>query len=146
LASVPAAREERLVGRLALSLPLDLARLPAARRELGAFLAEVGIDGDDGEDLVLCAQEALKNAIRFSGSPRGVDVEVSVTELTVSLVVRDYGCGLDGTAARLGDLLSRPPDPLAPSGRGFYVMATLMDELELCSQEGLEVRMRKRLC
>ena len=138
-------RRERLVGRLALSLPLDTARLPAARRELSAFLTEVGIDGEEGEDLVLCAQEALKNAIRFSGSPRGVDVEVRVTHTTVSLMVRDYGCGLDGAADRMSDLVSCPPDPLAPAGRGFYVMATLMDELELCSQGGLEVRMVKRI-
>jgi len=136
---------DRLLGRLKFCLPLDLAHLSGVRERLAAFLAELGVDAEHAEELVLCAQEALKNAIRFSDSSRGVDVDVRVTPVTVSLVVRDYGCGLDGAADRLGELISHPPHPLVLSGRGFYVMATLMDELDLRSQDGLQVRMVKRI-
>jgi anti-sigma regulatory factor (Ser/Thr protein kinase) len=130
--------------QLDLSLPLDVSRLAESRQAVRAFLAASEVPQRCRNDMVLCLQEALKNAMRFSHSSRGVDVSVRVTPEGIAILVRDYGVGLDGARAALAKV-PEPPDPLASSGRGLRIMATLMDDLELHSDGGVEVRMFKRL-
>jgi anti-sigma regulatory factor (Ser/Thr protein kinase) len=130
--------------QLDLSLPLDISRLAESRQAVRAFLAANEVPQRCRDDVVLCLQEALKNAMRFSYSSRGVDVRVCITPEGVALLVRDYGVGLHGARATPSKV-SEPPHPLAASGRGLHIIATLMDDLELRSDGGVEVRMFKRL-
>jgi hypothetical protein len=65
--------------QLDLSLPLDISRLAESRQAVRAFLAANRVPEGCSSDLVLCLQEALKNAMRFSHSSRGVDVSVRIT-------------------------------------------------------------------
>lgn len=126
---------------LDLRLPLDSARLAGARRQLKAFLAAAGVPSGQAGNLVLSAQEALKNAIRFSRSEAGVDLHVTAGADAVVLVVRDHGVGIHGVPRDPAELRDNPPDPLADSGRGLFLMASLVDDLELRSNHGLEVTM-----
>jgi anti-sigma regulatory factor (Ser/Thr protein kinase) len=118
------------------SLPLDVSALPSARRQLRAFLHDFDLERDDVEAVLLCVQEACKNAVRFSGSSRGIDLSVTLDEGAVYAVVRDYGVGFDHSRLSHG-----APDPLCPSGRGLFLISTLMDQVEIRASIGTEVRM-----
>lgn len=105
------------------------------------FLACHGVAAEVIEDVLLCMQEAAKNAMRFGDREHAVTVEVSLEGGDVMLVVRDEGMGFDPTSVDIGVL----PDPLNPQGRGLYLIAALMDDVSICSHGGTEIHMRKSL-
>lgn len=122
------------------SLPLDVSALPTARRQLGAFLRDLDLERDVVEAVLLCVQEACKNAVRFSGNSRGIDLLVTLDGEAVRAVVRDYGEGFDHSRVS-----REPPDPLCNSGRGLFLIHALMDSVEIHAHAGTEVRMCKLL-
>jgi anti-sigma regulatory factor (Ser/Thr protein kinase) len=125
---------------LRLCIPIDAARLEESRDEVRLFLQAHGVEEQTVEDLVLCVHEACANSIEHSLSRTAIDVEMCVRPTSVSVVVADKGLGLDL------DLYEahRQPDPLQPDGRGLYLMACLMDELEVHMDGGTEIHMNKR--
>jgi serine/threonine-protein kinase RsbW len=120
------------------SLPLDVSVLPGARHQLSEFLRELHLERDIVDSVLLCVQEACKNAIRFSGSSRGIDLSVTLEDGALYTVVRDYGGGFD--PSRQTD---DAPDPLLDSGRGLFLIRALMDRVEILGSAGTEVRMCK---
>ena len=69
--------------------------LGAARHRVRTFLCGFGVPDDAVFDVVLSLDEACKNAIRFSKSPRTIDVTVAFDTAAVCLVVRDHGVGFE---------------------------------------------------
>jgi len=61
-------------------------------------------------------------------------------EGAVHAVVRDHGGGFDYSR-----LLDEIPDPLCNSGRGVFLIRTLMDRVEIRASAGTEVRMSRVL-
>ena len=104
------------------------------------FLHAHGVADEVALDILLCVHEACANAIEHSSSASGVDVVLRLVEASVTVVVADRGLGLD---IELHDL-HREPGVLQPDGRGLYVMACIMDELEVHVDGGTEIRMIKR--
>ncbi len=90
-------------------------------------------------DIVLSLEEACKNAIRFSGSARDIDVTVAVTTREVRLVIRDHGVGFHPPAIDI----STPPDLSEPRGRGLFLIHCLMDDVRIACDEGVIVTARK---
>jgi serine/threonine-protein kinase RsbW len=129
---------------LRLSLPPDPACFPAARARARSFLDECAVDPRSSAAIVLCLQEALKNAVRYAGTTDDIEIRIAHEGDTISLVVRDHGRGFD-SALLDSPPQPRPPDPLAESGRGLYLMRQLMDEVRLASDCGAEVFMVKGL-
>jgi len=127
----PAAR------RFEIRLPLDAATLSLVRELTRTFLRQNALEEDLVEDLVLCIQEACKNAIRFSRSRHGVLVRVELDDSAVYAVVRDEGMGFERDAAAA-------PGPLAEHGRGLGIIRSLVDELSFRVDHGTELRMMKR--
>ena len=121
-------------------LPLDVSALPGARRQLRVFLHDSDVEVDVVDAVLLCVHEACKNAVRFSGSPKGIEVSVTLQDGAVCAVVRDYGGGFDH-----GRLSKEAPDPLCASGRGLFLIHALMDHVEIRRSAGTEVRMCKVL-
>lgn len=117
----------------------DIAELGAARHELELYLNGHELPAELTYDLLTCVQEASKNALRFAATPYGVHVSVTVDAGEILVTVCDHGAGLD--PGRIGEL---PPDPLSESGRGLFLLLTLMDEVEFRVNGGTEVRLRKR--
>lgn len=128
---------ERL--RFEVSLPLDVAVLAGMRQRLRDVFGEWGLRRQVRDTVLLCIQEACKNAIRFSGSPKGIDVTVGLERDAVRAVVRDYGEGFfyAGSPER--------PEPLAPSGRGLFLINALMDSVHITQSTGMQVSMVKQL-
>ncbi len=117
-----------------------IAELGQVRHDLGLYLHSCSLPAQVTYDLLTCVQEASKNALRFATSPHGVRITVSLESDEVLVMVRDHGPGLD-----LEQLAEVPPDPLAETGRGLFLLQTLMDEVEFRVNGGTEVRLRKRL-
>lgn len=116
-------------------MPLDVTVLPLVRARVRGFLEQDGLDEEIIEDVVLCVQEACKNAIRFSGSDHGVLIRVSMDGSSLRISVRDFGVGMNES------LLARTPQPLAQSGRGLYIIRMIMDDVEVRVDGGTDVRM-----
>jgi len=126
---------------LHLCVPVDTAWLKESREEMRRFLQAHGVEEQTAEDLVLCAHEACANAIEHSLSRTDIDVYLYVGSTSVTVVVADKGLGLD---LGLHDL-QRKPELLQASGRGLYVMASLMDELDVYLDGGTAIRMNRQL-
>jgi len=137
----PLPRGRCLAGRCALSLAVRpiLSALGPARDQARTFLRGFDLPEPAVFDVVLCLEEACKNAIRFSGSDRDIDVTVAVTPREVALVVRDHGVGFE--PGPLDPVV--PPAPLATRGRGLFLLHRLMDDVRIARDRGAVVIARK---
>ena len=110
-------------------------------------IAERGADPDSRHWVGLAVREAVANAIKHGNRldpSKRVDVEVSIADGFVEILVSDEGDGFDPAAVR---------DPLAPenlfrtNGRGIFYMRRFMDEVsyDAAASGGTSVRMRKRI-
>ena len=113
--------------------------LAAARDSVRAFLRYVEVPENTVFDVVLSFEEACKNAIRFSGSDRAIEVTVALHAGEVRLVIRDHGVGFE---PRRIDV-SRTPDPFDTQGRGLFLMSCLMDDVQIDCDRGAIVSARK---
>ena len=124
---------------LHLALTPKTSALGPTRERARLFLRGFGVAEQTVFDIVLSLEEACKNAIRFSGSPRDIDVTVAVTTREVRLVIRDHGVGFQPPAIDI----STPPDPSEPRGRGLFLIHCLMDDVRIACDEGVIVTARK---
>jgi len=90
--------------------------------------------------MVLCVEEACSNALRHSGSGEPTHVSVELRGDEVVAVIKDHGLGFDVD----GFQVEEQPDPFGSGGRGLWLIAHLMDDLELELDDGLTVRMTMR--
>ena len=123
--------------RLHFRLPLDPARLLRARQRIRDYLHEHGVAGDVIDAVVLSVEEAMTNAVRHSGAVADLEVHMGFEGGDLHATVEDKGAGFD--VARFDR--TRLPDPLAPGGRGLYLIAQLSDDMRLRRDGGVEVSM-----
>ncbi len=123
-----------------LSVAHSLGDLRRMRDELRLYLEGRALPPEVTYDLLTCAQEACKNALRFAGTPRGVHASILILPNEVVVTVRDFGAGLTAMPAP-----SPPADPYSESGRGLFLMAALMDRVEFQVGDGTQVRLHKLL-
>ena len=124
---------------LCLAIDPVASALVGARDRVRSFLRGFDLPEHTVFDVVLSLQEACKNAVRFSGSDRPIDVTVTMRAGEVAFVIRDHGVGfaprpIDGCTT---------PDPGDPRGRGLFLMSCLMDDVEISRDRGAIVRARK---
>ena len=90
-------------------------------------------------DVVLCLEEACKNAIRFSGSERDIDVTVAVSRARST-----SSCATTASVSSRAEIdRSVPPDPLDTQGRGLFLLNCLMDDVRIARDRGAIVTARK---
>ena len=126
--------------QLRFHVPLEASHLLRARERLRDYLREYCASRELIDDVVLCIEEACTNAIRHSGAGDDMEITLGFTEGRLVARVKDSGRGFD--AARFDPHVV--PDLTHDHGRGLFIIAKLMDELELRCDDGLEVRMTKR--
>ena len=113
------------------------AALPAVRRRLGRWLADLGMDEQDTVGVMVAVGEACANAAEHAyrgrePGPMGVRADVDVDGM-LSVVVWDKGTW-------------RPPDrDPGDRGRGLLIMRQLVDEVSLDERDGTTVRLTVRL-
>ncbi len=111
--------------------------------EQSALLA--GLAEEERDSLAIAVTEVGNNAI-IHGNKRAPDKQVhlhiTVREGEVRVVIRDEGVGFNP------ETLSNPLDPenlLRESGRGIFIVRSLMDEMNFdFSKGGTEITMVKR--
>jgi anti-sigma regulatory factor (Ser/Thr protein kinase) len=126
---------------LRLRVPPDTSALAGHMERVRAFLSDHNINHHLSYDIPLCVHECCANAILHSGSRADIDVVLSLDENSVTILVADSGRGLD---LRGCDPFGRP-ELLSSCGRGLFLMTHLMDEFEMDSDHGTQIRMTKRL-
>jgi anti-sigma regulatory factor (Ser/Thr protein kinase) len=112
-----------------LHLPARPAKLGAAREYAHEAAAAFGFDADRCYEVAFAVNEAATNAIRH-GKPDEhgcIHLSARADGDRLTLAVRDCGTFV----ASAGDV-----DMLAESGRGFALMARLMDAVQLCVSSG----------
>ncbi len=111
------------------------------RETLTAYLAANGVDDATSRMIVLCADEALINAVAHAaGSPVGVFADLRDNHFT--LEVSDGGPGFDPSQI---DRVAEP-DLMSEHGRGLFLISSLMDDLEILSDgHGTTLRMERDL-
>jgi anti-sigma regulatory factor (Ser/Thr protein kinase) len=98
------------------------------RETLCAYLTASGVDDGASRMIVLCADEALINAVAHAaGSPVGVFADVRDDRFT--LEVSDGGPGFDPSQI---DTDARP-DLMGEHGRGLFLIRNLMDDFAIFS-------------
>ena len=103
-----------------------------------------GFEDEERYKITLAVREAAVNAVLHGNAydpAKKVTLAFDQGDKDLTIVVRDQGKGLD---------VDSIPDPLAPenllkqSGRGIFLMRSLMDEVQIkASERGTEVKLIK---
>lgn len=109
------------------------------RETLSAYLTTSGIDDGASRTIVLCADEALINAVAHgAGSPVGVFADLRDHRFT--LEVSDGGPGFDPSQIDT----DAEPDLMGEHGRGLFLIRNLMEDFEILSDgRGTTLRMER---
>ena len=115
-----------------------------AEEKAGRFATEAGFNEDDVMSISMAVREAAVNAVLHGNAydpGKKVTLAFEQDGKDLTIVVRDQGKGVD---------VDSIPDPLAPenllkqSGRGIFLMRSLMDEVRISpSATGTEVKLIK---
>ncbi len=122
-------------------LPVDSSSVPFARAMCRNALEHLGIAADVTSDITLALTEACANVVRHSGGPEHYEVQVDIGPDLCRIIVLDSGGGFQMPEPDAGE------GAVPESGRGVYLMQTLMDELHFRRdpQLGHRVVLEKRL-
>ena len=122
-----------------LRLPALPSKLGLAREYVHEVAAEFGFDADHSYALAFAVNEAVTNAIRHGRPDAHGHIHLSVRADGEVLTVAVHDCGTFATSA-LG------ASQTGESGRGFALMARMMDAVQLCVSPGsTTVRLSKAL-
>jgi serine/threonine-protein kinase RsbW len=115
-----------------------------AEEQASKIATAAGFSEDDVMSIAMAVREAAVNAVLHGNAydpAKKVTLAFDTGEKGLTIVVRDQGKGLD---------VDSIPDPLAPenllkqSGRGIFLMRSLMDEVQIkASESGTEIKLIK---
>lgn len=129
MSSVATPEPEQSAVASELRLRAHPSQLRAARRYAEEAAIAFGLDADERYDFVLAVNEAVTNAIRH-GKPDAdgqILLGVVLEGKRMTFVVRDFGTFVP---ARVESTLE------SERGRGLAMMASLMDDVQLCIEPG----------
>lgn len=119
-----------------------------ARMICAAFVLELDPTVEEMSEIKTAVSEAVTNSVihGYGGNGGRIEIEGSLTEDSVSFVIKDFGCGIEDIDRAREPLWSGSGDP-ERSGMGFSIMEAFMDELsvESTSGKGTVIEMTKRL-
>ena len=126
------------------SIPSDLKWMPKVVAEVERVVREVGFDEETGDFLAIATTEAVSNAIIHGNkgdASRKVRINFKRDDKELTISVTDEGGGFDPEDCE---------DPTEPkniskgSGRGLYILKTLMDKVNISSTpKGTTITMTK---
>jgi len=132
--------------RATYTLDSNLESIDKAEVAARAIALEAGFRREDSDYISLAVHEAAANAVLHGNQcdpSKHIAVRIEAAPETLTVSVRDEGEGLDASAI---------PDPLAPgnllkeSGRGIFLIRSLMDEVRFHNlNPGTEIIMIKHL-
>jgi serine/threonine-protein kinase RsbW len=128
------------------TLDSTLETVNSAEEQATRFAAEAGLNEDEVLSIGMAVREAAVNAVLHGNAydpAKKVTLELKSNSKDLMIAIRDQGKGVD---------VASIPDPCAPenllkqSGRGIFLMRSLMDEVEISpSPTGTEVKLIKHI-
>lgn len=119
-----------------------------ARMIAASFIAPLDPTIEELSDIRTAVSEAVTNAIVHGyGDKKGyVYLECYYQDDDVTIVVKDYGKGIEDVAKAREPMFTTNPD-MERSGMGFTVMETFMDSVDVDSIVGVgtKVTMKRRI-
>lgn len=115
-----------------MSLPAEARELVHLRVALRRWMQDAGVAAADADDVLLACGEACSNVVEhaYAGVPGTIDLQVSLEDATIEVVVRDRG-------------VWRPETPRG-GGWGLDLARSLMDDVEVSGgSEGTRVTLRR---
>lgn len=112
-----------------LRLPARASKLGLAREYVREAAAAFGFDADRSYELAFAVNEAVTNAIRHGRPDAQGHIHLSVRADGEVLTVAVRDCGTFAASALASS-------HTAESGRGFALMARMMDAVQLCVSPG----------
>jgi anti-sigma regulatory factor (Ser/Thr protein kinase) len=100
-----------------------------------AWLADNGVDPDDAFDILVATSEACSNVVAhaYGLTPGPLELRACLEDSELAIIVKDSGtwsaCGVGGDSG----------------GRGLQMIRTLMHNVEIVTDNGTEIRMRRTL-
>ena len=116
-----------------------------ARLLIASVGGQLDLPLNDIEELKVAVSEAVSNAIihGYQSIPNNiVHLNLDITNNTLSIVVKDEGCGISNIEQAMQPAYSTDPERM---GLGFVFMQSFMDELQVDSslEVGTTVTMKK---
>lgn len=128
-------------GELQITVPMVARNLADLRWRAWSYLTAATIAPGMVEDILIALHEAVANALVHSASATPIGVRLKATRTRVTIEVSDEGVGIDQAV----HLPPRPPSLLAESGRGLFMIWTLMNSVRLVDSPGTHLVMVKEL-
>lgn len=117
-----------------------------ARIVVAAFVTRLNPTLEEIADIKTAVSEAVTNSIihGYENTDGKIRIETVVVEDTVTIIVQDFGIGIENVEKAMEPLYTTKPD-LERSGMGFAFMEAFMDELFVESEIGVgtKITMRK---
>ena len=126
---------------LCLIVPMDACNLADLRWSAWSYLAAAEVASGMIEDILIALHEAVANSLTHSGSSTAIAVRLKATRARVVIEVVDDGCGIDFRVA----IPPKPPGLTAESGRGLFIIWSLMNSVVLTHGSGTHMVMVKEL-
>jgi serine/threonine-protein kinase RsbW len=127
--------------KIALWLPRTADSVSLARQVLDRIFASFGVRPDCREEIALAVSEACSNVVRHADGAAMYHLAAESTDRECTIVVDDDGPGLASPQS------TEMPAVGTTGGRGFALMRTLSDRVEVRRRQGggLSVRLFKNL-
>lgn len=117
-----------------------------ARVVVAAFVTRLNPTLEEIADIKTAVSEAVTNSIihGYENMDGKIRIETHIVEDTVTIIVTDYGVGIDNIDKAMEPMYTSKPE-LERSGMGFAFMEAFMDELfvESTVGKGTTITMRK---
>ena len=119
-----------------------------ARVVVAAFVARLNPTLEEIADIKTAVSEAVTNSIihAYENKDGRIRIETHIVEDTVTVIVTDYGMGIDNIEKAMEPMYTSKPE-LERSGMGFAFMEAFMDEMKVESQvsKGTKIYMKKKV-
>ncbi|MFC4779553.1 anti-sigma B factor RsbW [Paenibacillus sp. GCM10023252] len=135
--------------RIKLQIPAEAENMELVRLTLYGIASKMGFSYEEIEDMKVAVGEACNNAILHAYPEQEaagvIDLEFQTDTNYMTILVKDHGPSFElqdsyKDAAMLG---GQSISELKVGGLGIYLMQALMDEVEVQTGAGTEVRMTK---
>ncbi|MGF7060715.1 anti-sigma B factor RsbW [Brassicibacter mesophilus] len=127
-----------------LSIPNRPEYVGVVRLTTSAIASRLGFDIEEIEDIKVAVAEACTNSLEhgLKEKDENFDIEFSIYEDKLSIVVRDNGEGFDTEQVQQTE-----EDEFKEKGLGIFIIKSLMDDVEIISNQGkgTEIRMIKKI-
>lgn len=134
---------------ISLVIPARAEYIDIVRLTLYGIATRMGYTYEEIEDMKVAVSEACNNVVlhAYEGSEGKVEVRFDISELELSIVVKDDGKSFNFTSMEHSTLPTseQPLEDVQVGGLGIFMMRALMDQVQVKNNAGTEVILTKQL-